>query len=432
LAKRGAIRRNERSDVLAGIFSLATIAGLTATAIILPTMTGPPKLEYEFRISGEEDLSGVARGTPVLIAGLERGRVTGVDDRPGPDGRLSFIVGIEITPDPPLFPGATARFSRDPVSNQTSINFYDPGEPTQTRLPLAEGSEVSVGEGPADASVFLSSASRTALYDTTQRVIRATDTWPPLLGDARSRGDALMVEAAGLRDDLRATWPATLERMTALIERYSLISSELEKVLEELKVVRAAYDLTAQPFSTDNGEWATLRRTFAEAGQAWASATEEARAISPLFTRAQEQWQRVQTIVTAIRARARTLVDELGFREISADLILAAEEFARLLAEGTAAPWKVLLPSGTRSDRKLDALDDTMRTLLRGISEARAAEVALRKYRSLGGQAGQIGADEIVESIHQFNETMDRFSTMEHALWQWRTDLSPRGAAPQP
>jgi hypothetical protein len=422
---RPAARRNNQRM---GFVVLAAITTAAVTAMTLPSLLADELLRYEFRAGGDEDLSGVERGTPVLVAGFRAGRVTGIDNNVI-DGTISFIVRFEIVSYPALYAGARARLIRDPVSNQAQIDFYDAGEPTESMLPLAEGSVLPLGPGPEDVSVFLPRRTMQAMSDAWDRIGGARASFGRIVDDARTEGTRLRDDAQMLAEEIRTTWPETRDRVQALVDRYGRIREDYDRLVERFSEVREAWSGVG-PFVTGDGRpLNTLRTTFERLQGRWNELEIASTPVGPSFSRISERGAELRTrferAAAAFADLGREFGKGFGFSEIAADLTLAADQFARLTSEATRAPWTVLVPRGRKDDELRDGLDDAMRELLRGLQQAKSTHAALEKVLADAAFAPSIaleGADELVRRLDDLDRWMRELEGIEEVLYRFRTD----------
>jgi ABC-type transporter Mla subunit MlaD len=409
-----------RSEFRAGLWTLSTITVAAIAILVVPGLTAEPKVTYQIRAPKDTDLSGVERGTRVLIGGLDVGSVRDIDTERTRDGTADVIIFLEIASYPPLYPQAKSRLVRDPLSGKAMLDFVDPGNPGEGRLPLQAGASVGlVDEGAAESS-WLPTRTRDALAGLADRFGAVSTEWSPMIADAQTRFGGVSDDFTALRDEVGASWPALKDRVLALADRFRGLGDRFE-------AIRAAYGGAADEFALtralfeEGGPYAGLQANWAGLSASWAALGEEA---SPAFegvARIRDYGNRSVSRFQSLSARFRAISAELGFGPILADLSIAGDELGRVYAEVGLAPWRALLPNRSAADARRDATDEISRMLLLGTSEARAWEASLRALAAQGEPTEALTA----EAAARFQAVVEELRTIESALRTWRLRQVP-------
>lgn len=414
-------RAIDRSNIGIGMITLAAIATAAGAGIFLPGMLRSPLLEYQITVPAGDDLSGLAKGTPVSIAGLVRGEVIDVEDRIQPDDTTSFVITIEIEPDPPIYSDARVVFTRDVISNRASIDFVRPGAPDEGRRPLAPGNDILRNSEAGDASLFLTPAAQRAYENTWASLERAREAWGPMLDDAERRGtqvkDAFQALRATIGDDV-----ATYEgRITALRERYAALQDRYATLQERWAEAQAEFGRTREMLS-DEGQLGRLRGLLRVIGERWGVLGKDGEGLTPIADAIGRQWEAIKASAERIDGRLATIGETLTFRHALADLTIAAEQFARLTGGGLSTALRAIIPGDEPRDDREEAMDDLARTLLLGMEQAKRSEEALRHL--LDGSADVFGS---MGDLDRLREAIERLDQLEQALWHLR--IGPKGPA---
>lgn len=410
-----ASRPRDRSNIGIGIITLGAIGAAAASGIFLPGYLRSPLLRYQISVPAGEDISGVARGTSVLVGGLPRGRVVSVEDV-STQGSARFIVQFEIEPDPPMTSNVRARFVRDVVSNKSVINFTPIDAPDGAPVPLAEGSDVKVNNEVSDAALFMTPAAQRAFNRTWINVERASKEWPPLFASGKAKTASITEDLRRFRAEFEATFPGNADRIEALMERFRAVGDRLEEVRDEWQGLSKEFGLVRDSLA-ETGSAGRIRRLFAGLGERFTVAGIEGESFGTIMEGVGRRWEDLKASGETLRARFRELSAEVSLKSSVTDWTIAATELAELSNHLLRTAVDILFPNRTSEDEARLADDHLSRQLLFGIQQARHAESSLRTLlESSEGLPATMGdLDRLVESLQ-------RLADIEQALWQRRIE----------
>jgi hypothetical protein len=418
-------RSDERSNLGVGVVTLLLIALLASAGILLPGLLRSPLLEYQISVPAGEDMTGVAPGTPVSIAGFVRGEVVSVDDRKQPDETTAFVITIEILPDPPIYSDARVRFVRDIVSGRTQIDFVRAGAPDAGQTRLAPGNDVIRNTEDGDASLFLTPAAQRSYENVWKAIEEAREAWEPIATDgptgARARFAAVRNDFAALRETIGEDIDRYGERLEAVRDRFAALSDPLERLRSEWQLTTEEFE-RVRSLLGEGSIWERISALIATFRADSESMSAEWGELVEIVGRIRTSWARLTERATELGDRVRALGDHLGFGEPFADLTIAAEQFARLTGGGVGTALRAIVPGNTREDTVESARDELARAILIGMDEAKRAEETLRMLLDEGAQLRAIAAE-----LDRFGTMLDGLSQLEDALYQLRIErVNPR------
>ncbi len=413
-------RSDERSNLGVGVATLATIASLALAGTLLPGLLRSPLLEYQISVPAGEDITGVAPGTPVSIAGFVRGEVVSVEDRSQPDESTAFVITIEIEPDPPIYSDARVRFVRDIVSGRTQVDFVRAGAPGDGKTRLAPGNDIIRNTEDGDASLFLTPAAQRSYDNTWAAIERAREAWGPIAADgpdgARARFAAVRDDFASLRETIGDDIDRYGERFETLRARFAALSEPFESLQEEWQ--RTTDEFAAvRTLLGEGGSWERVSALIATFRDGSAAVGEEWGELVAIVGRIRTTWARLTERTGAFGDRLRAFANELGFSEPFADLTIAADQFARLTGGGVGTALRALVPNASRDDAVERARDELARAILTGMEEAKRAQETLRTLLDEGEQLRAIA-----EELDRFGAMLEGLGSLEDALYRLRIE----------
>ncbi|MGE3854793.1 MAG: MlaD family protein, partial [Planctomycetota bacterium] len=142
-----------RREVMVGLMFFASLATFFALALVLAGKTFQIGRQSQDIVVVFDDVSGIIRGTPVMLNGQEVGKVVEqirknesnkieVTCEIDPDIQLSSNHRIEILS--PLFGGATIAIFDTPGNNTTPVNMHDNLKGQSPVDPLKQFAGISV------------------------------------------------------------------------------------------------------------------------------------------------------------------------------------------------------------------------------------------------------------------------------------------------
>jgi len=410
-----------RNDFRAGIATLATITTIAIVILSLPQWLSERPIEYALSADSEYDLTGLVPGSPVLVGGLNRGRVLSVTNEPLAGGGTGSLVRFEIASDPPIFTGARPRVLRNLISQQSEVNFASVGVPGPTGDRLEPRTALPLNQGDQPPSTLLTPSMQLALEAIEKHLDAAVRAWGDTGADARQRFTSAYNDVLALRDDFQLTWPALRARVTALSERYRALQADFERLADEYRAAKVEFDAVVA-IGEEGGAWPRTKAAFSRLAESWSAMVSEASPLGDAFSRIRERGSRVGDGQARFRNSFRMTIDELDAAELVADLILAAGQFGKLYDEAYSEVWRVLIPNESRVERQREALDDLSHAMLRGAGDAEAAQRALESLLETGAFAD----DAATEAVKRIEQARTEFNALEQALWRKRTQNAPR------
>lgn len=405
--------RRERSNVGVGAVTLLAISLAAATGLFLPGLLRQTRLVYKLVISAGDDISGVGRGTPVLMGGLERGQVLSVEDTPSA-GAASFVITFELERDPPLTSNLRAAIVRNPVSNNSTINLVPASDTKGEPAPVPPNRTVDLNAEPSDAALFMTPAARKAFEGTWANISLAEAEWPPFIDHARSRLRRIVDEAGNARGEFTATFDGNKARIEQLIERYRAMQTDLAAVRDEWGETRAEYNRLVESLA-DRGLIASLERGFAMLGERFQVASIDGGSMTTTVEGLARRWDDLKASAARLAARLAGWPEDVDMRSVRADFSIAATELFAMTTHVARTALGVIFPNRTARSDARDAADEIDRQLLFGIEQARAAESALRALRD--------GVEELPEGLvdlERLIESLRRLDELEGTLFERR------------
>jgi len=119
--------RGERSNIKAGIASLAAVTGLALAIWAWNAVQRSRRVEYTVEFTAEQGVYGIGTGTGVVIGGLARGQVTGIRPRIAGGELKSYEVTLAIDPEVPLYEGMRFRATAGGINGDAQVEIYDTG-----------------------------------------------------------------------------------------------------------------------------------------------------------------------------------------------------------------------------------------------------------------------------------------------------------------
>lgn len=395
-------RARVRSDIGVGIATLAAIVAAASAGILLPGYLRAALPYYTITVPAGEDISGIARGTPVLVGGLQRGRVLSVTDRPDANGQSSFLIEFEIEPRM-MSSNLRARFVRSPISNKSVINFtsIEGVEPTE----IAPGTDVKVSNEVSDASLFMTPAAQRAFATAWKRIDRAMVEWPPMATHAKERTMAVIADAGRLKGEFDATFPGNADRIQALIDRFRAIGDRLTETKRDWDALRAEAEGVRGALSQE-GTMGVLSRSLSELGSRFEVIGADGRSLGTIVDGIKRRWSDLAASGSRVLERWRELAKAVDLHPATTDFTIAATELADMSNHVLRTAAGVVFPNRNDLDELREARDQLSRQLLFGIEQARRAEAALRALldgtRELPTQANDL--ERMIESMNALGE----------------------------
>lgn len=403
-----------RNDRTAGALTLLAILLASAALMLLPQVLQERRIGYVLEPSDDVDLTGLSVGSPVLVGGLERGRVMAIEHVEDQMGVPHAVVRIEIRREPPIYRQAQPILRTNPISQVALIDFLSVGSPGRGGSPLEAGSRLRLGS-EADAESPFGGPLGSKLSLIGSRVGALPEEWARMGSDASDRMRALRDEWAALRLDVSGSWDGIVGRAQAAMDRFTALEADFTGLADELEATGESFD-SLRALADEGQPVDRIRSLFGQAARSWQLMVDDGARLSDSFSRLQREWARSRSGLSRLGGRVTDLAEELTFEDVLVDLSTSANVFAKLYEEALAAPWRVLIPNESPSESRREQLDTMVRSLLEGAAEARAAREAIAAMVNAGG-AFAAEASEVLERLQRH---VDLLTELEEALWRVR------------
>ena len=384
--------RGERSNIKAGIASLAAVTGLALGIWAWNAVQRSRRVEYIVEFTAEQGVYGIGTGTEVVIGGLPRGQVTGIRPRISGGELKSYEVTLAIEPEVPLYEGMRFRATAGGINGDAQVEIYDTGR-ARAMLGGAVGKDP---RRPLDRERVHAATKRDPMRDWFGTVGakpagELLATWWPgadaadtLAGRLERIANSAPDRMSRLKQDVEDTWARMSKDFEEWRPRYDRMAAEAESALADLGLGKDAAE-------------GSVGRTVAGIKDEWAKVpdlrTERADAIGTDFDRASAALKSMMAQVDSLRGSASDLTRAMG--EIGAQGSLALQEFDAAYDDALRAPWRVF----ERPDdayRAAAAREETARAFaeaatahrwaLKGIDDAlRRDEALVRAEPALAG-----------------------------------------------
>ena len=420
--------RDARSEYRLGAVTLGVITALSLSAIFLPQILAQATVRYEVRSTLADDITGLGPGSKVRMAGMPCGEVIELRDEVRSDGHVDVLIEIEIALSPAIYPGAKLRVTRDPISQMAAVDIYDVGTPGGSETPLQAGSVLVLAQHGPDMSGIMNPSLAGSLSTIGERFEQARTAFSGLESPT-PRFHTLRDAASELRDWLATDLPSDRERINELADRFRGIRDAIRDRIDEARTlvdgfqpIKASFSLSA----SEGGSWAIASEEMHAAMEAWQATAPTRAAITATLDRWRAHGEAVRAAGERVRDRFREVGEVLAMRDVAANLSLTGTGVSKLYAEIFADPLKALIPYESERDRKLDAVETVMRTLLFSLDEAEVAEANLRALARAGSSL-EAGAS---DALRQLEDALKHLASLEEAIRTLRDAAEAPGPKP--
>jgi virulence factor Mce-like protein len=348
------------NPVLAGALAIVVLAAL----VFLGVTKGHVPGTHGHRVNAVvADVQAIAKGSPVRVAGIAVGKVTGVDARG--DGSTS-VVRMELRDDVPTIRRDATLKIRPRIFLEGNF-FVDlqPGSPSSPALGENGTLPITRTSSAVQADQLLSALPGAVRRDLQRTIVGFGDalTDPPSAADSLNR--TLVDAPLALRttrtnlDALRGVQP---DDLSALIASAGALSASLAPRAAELRGAVRALDTTTGALTADRG---ALRGTLRE--------------LAPTLARADATFDRLDTAFPGVRRLSRQLLPGVRATGPTVDAALPWVAAARRLTakdalRGFVAELQPTVPVLTRltteGRRLFPQLDDAVQCLNRVVIPA--------------------------------------------------------------
>ncbi len=421
------MKRDRRSELMAGLFVLAAGAVLLGVALWLAGVSFGGRYIYAVAPLCIGDV-GISAGSPVKFSSIVVGRVE--DVRPDADWS-TFRFRIRLDAEVIIHQDADLQAVSPPLGGVGEVHVLDPGSPDSPPATKAHPAALTIGPNPivrdVQRQMGFGSEQRQTLQHALDDAGRALEDLAAIA--ATLRGELTGTDRPNLLADTRATMDGLRALVDDLRRNAAMLREELDredpaaamaKLHRALDSAAAAADKTEAMMNTIRPDLETASRSSAEAARRLEVYTRTDLAV--LFETLNEAGGRLEALLAdsnEITAAARRMVTVNGVRidemianltETSAHLKAAARDIRR-------RPWRLLAPP-KEADPRVEGIQAAAEAFAQGagqLDDALARLEALRRAHPEGLPPG----DPQLELIRrQIRDAYERFGRLEKALWE--------------
>lgn len=342
----GAHEPNPLREARTGLVTLSVLLGSTALAIVLASVQWSSRNNYRVGFKVTQDATNIVPGTPVLLGGLQWGRVTRVEhaefratgslqdamQAASAHASRGTLVEFELDPRIELRPGATITRSATVLGGNVALVINDTGGmrggrsmPGPVSTPIDQGLVLAAAD-PADASTtLLGLRAAQNLKELPDQFDRLKAFWRDLYGSrVRAAFERIRDSGLALRDAFNTDQPrwskaiddtsASMDRLRARFSQDVGSQASLDADISQARArTLAAYDGLKDDIEN-------LKQRFE------ADAAPKAEA---LWKRATSEWERTTKLADRLRTAGGDSID--AYRDFMADSSLMGGQISRTL-----------------------------------------------------------------------------------------------------
>jgi len=342
----GAHEPDPLREARAGLITLSTVIGATVLSIVIATIQWGQWNTYRVGFKVTQDATNIVPGTPVILGGLQWGKVTRVEHgefratgsmedamrAAKAHASRGTVVEFELDPRIQLHPGAAISRSATFLGSNVALVINDTGSmrggrsmPGPRSTPIDQGIVMAASD-PVDSRIALLGVRAARSLDQIPEAFKAIKAnWAKLYAEqARQTFDALRNQAIQLRDAFlqdEPRWSGAVNRTSAAMDqlraRFATSTPGLPSLDSELRV-------TTERVSTD---WDALAAD-AEALKERFLKDAEPKAMA-LWKRAKDEWTRTTDLVDRVRKAGGDTADT--FYDFMANSSLMGGQISRTL-----------------------------------------------------------------------------------------------------
>ena len=250
----------DRSNIRAGIATLGTVAAASLLLWGAIEWHASRRIGYTVRFTREQGVYGLKPGAPLLVGGMPRGSVVGVEPEIAGGAVTAYLVRVEIDPEVPV--SARTRISAQAMDVSGDAVLVAEGVSLLARNPLIGPGGATSGTLPEDSVIgasdpdefgawggAASSASMRSLYRSwfaetapaqglAERLRGSFADFEakarPLARDAKALGEDLSSDLATWRDDFKALREAAVDAFARLGASEGAANDAVVPALKEL------------------------------------------------------------------------------------------------------------------------------------------------------------------------------------------------------
>jgi len=421
---------SQRNNVLAGLFVISSIIlGVWVAFMLTDRGPGAGGMPFFIRFSIDDGAAGLQSGSPVLLGGVQVGRVKGLAFETTPAGDATGIkVEVEVRPDLVLHEDAGVYLEKPLLGTLSSINIASVGTATATSFQgasakIEKGDVVMANIAPPGflAQAGFGPEQVTQLQNTLKSLEKSVSNVEGLI-------DKGSPEITGAISDMRATvqqarasfaeWDESVRRTLASAEGAAKdvddATNQAEALISDARAAvasgKAALD-EVRTIITDNRQ--RIEQIIASVNDATGKINAES---VPLLNDALRDARGAMAQAQQAVADVNALVVEQrpNIRAGMANFRLTAEQLKLTAVEVRSQPWR-LLHQPTNKELSSQVIYDATRNYAQAASNIRAAAEALSelslRQQALGDAelAKRLTAagEELANSMKDFREAED-------------------------
>lgn len=436
-------RASRRNNVLAGSFLVLSVALAVFISVLISDARErlTPTDIYYVRFSVAEGALGLRAGAPVLLAGHQVGRVTGVELAKAPIGGAGtgpsavpdgVDVQIRIRSDIVLYENALAMLQIPLLGTMSVLNIASVGdgalvEHPQGLSPLLEPGErltgriappaflAQAGYGPEEVNQVR------AIIDTAanvmERVERVAASFEDQLTPTLATARTAIEDVQSVTGEIRGKAPAWTERIDRTLASADDAASRLGPIARSAEDgVGEAREVLGSVRGLIGDNRPRIDRTL-EHVEATASSVREASV--PLLNETLASARDGASAFGEIATDTRTLMagQTPNIERMLANLRLAADQFKLTAVEVRRNPWRLLYRPKTK-ELESEMLYDAARAYAEAVSDLRAASEALQvvSARTGAGAPGVQSPEQIRAMTEEIREAFEAYQEAERVL----------------
>jgi ABC-type transporter Mla subunit MlaD len=406
--------RGARNNIVAGLFVLVSLVLGVWVSFKLSDRPGMGGMRHFIvRFSLQDGATGLKRGSPVLLAGQQIGRVRSVAFATASDGVAESVdVGVEVRGDLTLYENAGVYLQLPLLGTLSSINISNVGNaqatPHMGASPAIEEGEVVVGHiappsflaqagfGSEQAAELRQSLS--SMQTSLDRLAKLIETGAPKVETALADAQELLAKLKDRLAELSTridTMAVNIEKATGrldpmLTKAETGIDEATAAVKDIREVVTANREKLGQILDSVNSAAGKLNQETIDQVNA---ALKDGREALDVFNKS---LSKLSTLVTE---------ETPGLRRTLANLRIMSDQLKLTSIEVRSQPWRIL-HAPTTKELSSQVLYDATRSYAEAASDLRAASEALQ---ASGGQQSEA-------VIEQLRAAVEKYHAAEQAL----------------
>ena len=365
---------------------------------------------YQATFTTDQGVYGLRAGAPVLVGGLQRGKVVEVEPQLQDGAVTGYVVHFTVSDEVRLYQHAKLQAQADAVAGGARLLILDTGRPrTMNASSVTKG--VSPGRLPPNSTIV---AQEPGTFDglmgpnNTTGISKVVADFTPLRESYTRIAEDAPARVAGLRDTWRALSAQVQPDVQMWRQDWHALASRAESAMTKLGLGN-----NPDPSAVAPG----VRALRDELQQATSSVdTERIQMARATLARAVQSLDDVQAQAFAMRNALADAEHGLGFA--TADFAIAGAELAATEREALAAPWRLFAAPTAEQQAAADQVDSA-RTFAQAASEYERAVTSIRDTLKRDAELltkapglADLLATRLQAANAQFERATERFSRM--------------------